>query len=110
MKRAKKVASSPAPSRAFERLARVEARLDSVEQTAQAGFSALSDQLKSVHACIDKVDQRIEASLHGSMAQPGLVVRLDRLEQAQERTRWLTRAIIGAVVTLAVGGLWSLLR
>lgn len=93
-----------------ERLILVEAKLETFEQATTANFQGLAQKLEQLNTCIDRVESRIEASLHGEKADPGLVVRIDRLEQSHERTRWLTRAIVGAVVTIAVGAIWALLR
>lgn len=81
-----------------------------MEQANRDGFAAIAAQVKEVHTCVDCVSSKLDQTMHGDAAKPGLVVRLDRLEQAHERTRWLTRAIVGAVVTLAVGALWTLLK
>jgi len=43
--------------------------------------------------------------LFGKDGGPGLVVRLDRLEQDSARARWVTRAVIGAVISLVVAAL-----
>jgi len=81
-----------------ERLARIETKLD---------------------AMIDKVNGRIEhddnrwnrmnRTVYGFNGSPGLLIKLDRLEQAQERSRWLMRTMVGAVAVLFVGGVWSIL-
>lgn len=59
-------------------------------------------QFTELHGKLDRIDEAIRGN-----GKPGIQTRLDRLEQA-ERTRgrllWL---IAGALVTLAVNGLWS---
>jgi len=96
--------------RAVERLTRVEVRLDSIDQTTREGFQGLGAQLQGMQECVHQIDAKMDASLHGVNDQPGIVVRLDRLEQAHERARWLTRAIAGTVITLVVGALWALIK
>ncbi len=61
-------------------------------------------EFTEVHRKLDRLDEALRGN-----GKVGIVVRLDRLEGA-ERTRgrflWL---LIGAVTTLAVGGLWRLI-
>lgn len=42
---------------------------------------------------------------NGSPKDPGMIVRLDRLEQSSIRTRWVLRAVI----VIVLSGVWSLL-
>lgn len=67
---------------------------------------------------IEKVDARIETTddwrkqVHRTLfgyngTTPSLLVKLDRLEQAQSRQTWLTRAVSTVVLALAVTSLWS---
>ena len=67
----------------------------------------------------EKVDGRIEAddrrhervarTLYGDNGSAGLLIKLDRLEQAHDRQKWTVRTALGAVVVLFVAGIWSLL-
>lgn len=81
-----------------------------------------AETLTLLKVLTEKVDDRIEqddvryqryARLiygeNGKKDAPGFLVRIDRLEQANERYRWLQRAITGAVVTLLAGAAWALL-
>ena len=58
----------------------------------------------------EKAENRVEEALHGSNDKPGLEIRIDRLEQAHERSVWVTRSVVGAVLTLLVGAIWALVR
>jgi len=108
---ARKRSGVPVPDQqAIERLARVEARLDSLERMTGDGIVSLGEQLKGVHACVDALDQKISSNLHGEQQRPGIVVRLDRLEQSHESAKWLIRLVAGTVVTLVIGAIWTLLR
>lgn len=93
-----------------ERIARIEERMASMETTTKDGFANMNAQLERVHACVDRVGQKMDAAVHGDRSSPGLIVRVDRLEQNGERSRWLMRAVIGAMVTVAVGALWAVLK
>lgn len=43
-----------------------------------------------------------------SEPERGMVVRLDRLEQARKNATWIGRTAMGAAITAAVLALWSL--
>ena len=81
-----------------ERLAKIEAQ--------QAETLAL------LRALAEKVDERQNDTtrharvLYGMNGHPGLLIRLDRLEQAHGLQKWLVRTLGGAVVTLV---LWMLM-
>ncbi len=81
-----------------------------MEQVGRDGFDRVAKTLDEVKQAVTKLDDRFEAHLHGDKAQPGLMTRLDRLEQNAERSRWVIRAVAGTVITLLVGAVWSLLR
>ena len=57
----------------------------------------------------DEWRARVERTIYGYNGTPGLLVKIDRLEQSHERGRWLMRAVLGAVVTLVAGAMWALL-
>lgn len=84
-----------------ERLSRMEAQQERVIAITEG----IAERLKRFDAEHDKV----RGMLHGDGSNGGIVVRLDRLEQAQERSRWLTRAILGALVSILVAGSWAFL-
>ncbi len=84
-----------------ERLAKIEATQERILTLLEGMAKRLEDKEED-----DKETRRL---LQGSNGSPGILVRLDRVEQSQERTRWVTRAILGAVVTLIVGGFYAIL-
>ncbi len=60
-------------------------------------------EFAAIHTKLDKLDEAIRGN-----GKPGIQLRLDRLETAQatrSRVLWL---VVGAGVTLAIGGLWRL--
>jgi hypothetical protein len=52
---------------------------------------------------LDRLDEAIRGN-----GKPGILLRLDRLENNELRRSRLLWLIVGAAVTLAVGGLWKL--
>lgn len=46
--------------------------------------------------------------LYGKNGAPGMTVRIDRLEQSHERTKWLVRVLVAGLVSLGVGLLMML--
>jgi len=90
-----------------QRLDAIERKLDLVVQSQDT----LAERVGEAAAAHKEWRERTARVIYGDNGStPGLLVRLDRLEQDHERSRWLTRAVVGAVVTLLVGGLWALLR
>lgn len=95
------------PEMEEQRLARIEAQQERIVVLLQSLAERVEDRIDAT----DEWRGQIERRLHGGNGSgDGLVVRLDRVEQALERGRWLTRAIGGAVVTLVVGAAFALLR
>ncbi len=84
-----------------ERLARIETKLDALTVT-------VADRIEFDNKRYDR-HARIIYGENGSGDKPGLLVRLDRIEQNSKRHAWLMRVIVGTVVALAAGGLWSLI-
>jgi len=60
-------------------------------------------EFASLHVKLDKLDEAIRGN-----GKPGIQLRLDRLEGNESRRSRLLWLIVGAAVTLAVGGLWKL--
>jgi len=83
-------------------------RLSKIEVTQERILTLLESLSEELRSRAEE-GEAVERLLYGHNGAPGLVIRLDRLEQAQERGRWVTRAVVGAVVTLLVGGVWSAL-
>lgn len=82
-----------------ERLARIEVMLQQLTATVDQRV-VQSDRWRT----------RIEKTIYGDgNGNPGHHIKLDRLLQAQDRQKWLIRAVVGSVVALAaqaiLGGL-----
>lgn len=60
---------------------------------------------------IDRMAKQVE-EMHAKMfvgnGQPSWSVRLDRLEQAEDRRVWLQRTVLGAAVCSMVASVWAL--
>jgi len=70
----------------------------------------LTQQFKDRTARSDEWRRKIDRTLYGDgNGHRGANVRLDRLEVAQERSKWFARTVGGAVLVLAVAGIWALL-
>jgi hypothetical protein len=52
---------------------------------------------------------KFERTLHGTTSSPGLLIKLDRLEQSQERAKWFIRLIAAHVLALVAAAIWTLL-
>lgn len=59
-------------------------------------------EFQSVHTKLDRMDEAIRGN-----GKPGIQLRLDRLETAQASRSRLLWLVVGAAVTLAIGGLWK---
>ncbi len=66
-----------------------------VEQTILNELSALREELSALRVAIsgDPTD----------VSRPGIMTRLDRVEQQMASVQWFTRSVVGAVVTIVVG-------
>ena len=82
-----------------ELLARIETKLDALTTKVDDRI-AQDDARHERHA-------RILYGANGKKDSPGLLVRIDRLEQTQGRQNWVIRIVLGALVTLVVGGVLS---
>ena len=56
----------------------------------------------------DRRHERVAHTIYGNNGSAGVLIKLDRLEQAHERQKWTVRTALGAVVVLFVGAIWSL--
>lgn len=54
----------------------------------------------------EKMDRVVDV-LCGSDGDPGIVVRMDRLERTDERRTWLIRTIIGVLAVIGLEGFAS---
>jgi hypothetical protein len=59
-------------------------------------------EFTELHAKLDKLDEAIRGN-----GKPGIQLRLDRLENAESKRSRLLWLLIGALATLAAGGLWK---
>ena len=72
-----------------------------IEQTILAELCEVRAELRDVKLAIsgDPTD----------VAKPGIMTRLDRLEQQMAALQWFTRSVVGAAVTIVLGsvlGFW----
>lgn len=47
-------------------------------------------------------------TFNGDGSRVGLLTRIDRLEQAHGRQKWLGRTTVGALIALAVSAVWGM--
>ena len=64
----------------------------------------LDEQVKNMDEKLDKLLYMMEGN-----GKPGVLVRVDRLEQTAEGQKWLMQAFIGATVVLLVGFAWQVI-
>lgn len=84
----------------FDRLRGVETSIASFRAESQAEHKAMMDLVTDHHS-----------RLHGdgSEASPGIVTRMDRLEQTQKAQAWNMRAIWSACLAAIANAVWGLL-
>lgn len=71
-------------------------------------FEHCQSQFESLHRKLDRLDEAIRGT-PGNGNRPGMLVRLDRLEQNAKRQSKLIWLIIGAVVTASASGAVALI-
>ena len=67
-------------------------------------FGEIKITIKQIVTNQDKIEKKIDRfteSLLGN-GKPGINVRLDRIEQLENRRKWLTRAILIAIIGIGV--------
>ncbi len=66
-----------------------------IEQTILSELTAVRNELRDVRIAIsgDPTDA----------TKPGIMTRIDRLEQQMQSVQWFTRSVVGAVVTIICG-------
>lgn len=94
------------PDSTSQRLARIEAQQERVVTLIEGLTKRLDERTAATEGWRSKIDK----SLHGEGGQAGMVVRLDRLEQVQERAKWFARAVVGAILSLTAAFLNSILN
>lgn len=88
-----------------QRLARIEAK----QAETIALINALSEKMDDAFKAQEVWKGRIDRSLYGNGERQGLLIEVALLKDALSRSRWYFRAVAAAVITMAVGGAWSLL-
>ena len=63
-------------------------------------FEQCQNQLESIHRKLDRLDEAIRGN-----GKPGILIRLDRLEQDAKRQAKLIWLIVGAVITALASGI-----
>ena len=67
----------------------------------EADIATMKEHMRNMD---DKMDRVVDV-LCGEGDNPGIVVRMDRLERTDERRTWLMRTMIGAMCALGLQGL-----
>jgi len=62
------------------------------------------DQFEAIHAKLDRLDEAIRGT-PGNGSKPGILVRIDRLEQNAHRQSRLLWLIVGAIITAGASAL-----
>lgn len=75
----------------------------------EARMGHIEEGLEQVIRNQARHDQALHQVLHGTGDTPGLVVRVDRVEQWKARHSRLVMLILGAVVPLAASSVWNVL-
>ena len=76
----------------------------------------MSQNSQSKHEChyAEKIGRMADqvAEIHKKLfvgnGQPSVMVRVDRLEQAEDRRMWMQRAILGTVIVSVISSVWAL--
>lgn len=76
----------------------MESRMAGVEQSLARIETTLEDNLP-----------KVTKQLYGANGSPGMIVRVDRLEQSGLRTRWMLRLMIASLTSIFLAGMWSLM-
>jgi hypothetical protein len=87
------------------------ARIEALMERCLTQIQGMSDRSEERAEKDDEWRASVDRTLHGVNGHiPGVVTRVDRLEQNTERFRWLLRAVSGALFAAISGGLWAWLR
>lgn len=62
----------------------------------------MNEQLDRIEKQLAEISGQLHRALHGNNGTPGIYIRLDRMEQSEQRRVWHMRALWGAVVA-AIG-------
>lgn len=81
-------------------------RGDNVCDGCGAELQLMRMELQSISRTVNLINDRIMG--RGTSSDPGMVVRLDRVEQQAERTAVWLKAVIGSLVTAIFSGIvWA---
>jgi len=86
------------------------ARVAQAESLEAVRLGHAVERLDRVEAKLELLLEKLDRTLMGDLSSPGVILRLDRVEQTVERSRWFARAILGAAISALVGTIWVLLR
>lgn len=67
-----------------------------------------SDNFTEIQEKLSKFIDKLDVLLLDS--EKGLVIRVDRLQNSEQRRSWLTKTAIGAGVTSILGQVWQLIK
>jgi len=62
-------------------------------------------QLDRIEEKVNRIESRLEGD--GSDGNPGIIVRLDRVEQTHRIAKWLTATTVGVAITSIVAAVKS---
>ena len=89
-----------------QRLAHIEAQQERVLTLLEALGEKMEHRIRESDAWRKKIERTVYGDGNGVK---GHNIRVDRLEQAGERQKWLVRTVMGAVVVLALRQLAELI-
>lgn len=88
----------------------VEERLAKIERCQTQNNEMLRNLTEKVEERNERNEEwmkRLSRLIYGSNGAKGVLVHLALLQDSQERTRWLMRTIMAAMIVLVAGGAWS---
>jgi len=93
-------------------ITKIEDRLRSLELQTQKNSTHIEAEVGNLIKLTVEIRDLIkhhETLFFGNNGNPGLVTRLDRLEQADSSRRWGLRAVITLLIGLIVKALWEVI-
>lgn len=64
-----------------------------------------AEQIDAIQADVAEIKTALLGDLRGG--KPGVIGRVDRLEQSEKRRVFLTQSAVGAAITAVVASVWS---
>mgnify|MGYP006928183538 CR=1 FL=1 len=92
-----------------ERLIRLEQAICNCQATQGTHLSQINDSIMGLRDEVRGLQARADESQYGTGGKPGNVIKIDRLEQSAAQAKMVVRLLLGAVVTLCVGAVWSIM-